>query len=159
MPCDLLPTAGVCGCIASVPGVRTLHGTGKGIYQSESMAWQALEEGLTLDEVHEFTNIDPWFLAQLGELHQAETWLKTQKLTDLRPEDLLQVKKRGFSDIQIARSTGVAAALCLHIVSCLSPTVPAGNQKLLEATPGTLRPETRPQKPMLAGSQPRISQI
>ena len=67
---------------------------------------QALEEGMTTQEVHEFTNIDPWFLAQLWELHQAETWLKTQSLTDLRPEDLLQVKKRGFSDIQIARATG-----------------------------------------------------
>lgn len=68
---------------------------------------QALEDGLSLEEVHGFTNIDPWFLAQLGELHQAEVWLKGKSLTELRPEDFLQVKKRGFSDIQIARCTGV----------------------------------------------------
>lgn len=71
---------------------------------------QALEDGVTLEEVHDFTNIDPWFLAQLEELHQAETWLQTKSLTDLRPEELLQLKKRGFSDIQISRSTGPAHA-------------------------------------------------
>ena len=67
---------------------------------------QALEDGLSLEEVHDFTNIDPWFLAQLGELHQAESWLRSHSLQELRPEDFLQVKKRGFSDIQIARCTG-----------------------------------------------------
>lgn len=74
---------------------------------------QALEDGLTLEEVHEFTKIDPWFLAQMGELHQAELWLKSKSLLELRPEDWLQVKKRGFSDIQIARCTG-AGTHCLE---------------------------------------------
>ena len=84
-----------------------------------------------MEQVHDFTNIDPWFLAQLSELHQAENWMSTQSLTDLRPEDFLQLKKRGFSDIQIARCTGpawLAADLthCIVAVACrhahISPT-------------------------------------
>ena len=36
---------------------------------------------------------------------QAETWLKTQKLTDISADDMLHTKQRGFSDVQIARFT------------------------------------------------------
>lgn len=62
---------------------------------------------MTLDELFEYTNIDPWFLNQLAELHQAEQWLKSQALTDISRDDFLQAKKRGFSDLQISRLTGM----------------------------------------------------
>eukprot|EP01023_Acetabularia_acetabulum_P011292 TRINITY_DN15178_c0_g2_i3.p1 TRINITY_DN15178_c0_g2~~TRINITY_DN15178_c0_g2_i3.p1 ORF type:complete len:720 (-),score=170.82 TRINITY_DN15178_c0_g2_i3:800-2716(-) len=45
--------------------------------------------------------MDRWWLAQLAELHSIENWLKTKQLNDLTAEDMLQVKKRGFSDSQI----------------------------------------------------------
>ena len=58
------------------------------------------------EQLHEYTKIDPWFLAQLGELHQTEAWLQTQSLDRLAAEDLLQAKRRGFSDPQIAKAVG-----------------------------------------------------
>lgn len=67
---------------------------------------QSMEDGMTLDELFEYTNIDPWFLNQLAELHQAEQWLKVQALTDISRDDFIQAKKRGFSDLQISRLTG-----------------------------------------------------
>lgn len=65
-----------------------------------------MEDGMTLDELFEYTNIDPWFLNQLAELHQAEQWLSTKALDVISREDMIQAKKRGFSDIQISRCTG-----------------------------------------------------
>ncbi|KAK9835186.1 hypothetical protein WJX81_004384 [Elliptochloris bilobata] len=70
---------------------------------------QAFEDGMTQDQLHEYTKIDPWFLAQLGELHQTEAWLRTQSLGGLSAADLLQVKRRGFSDPQIAKAVGATA--------------------------------------------------
>ena len=67
---------------------------------------QAFEDGMSEADIFEYTAIDPWFLAQLGELHATEQWLRTRSLADLGAEDFLQVKKRGFSDAQIARALG-----------------------------------------------------
>ncbi|KAI8463160.1 MAG: hypothetical protein J3K34DRAFT_527209 [Monoraphidium minutum] len=67
---------------------------------------QAFEEGMTKEELFELTNIDPWWLAQMEEIHNIESWLKTKRLSELDEEDLNNVKRRGFSDTQIARLTG-----------------------------------------------------
>jgi carbamoyl-phosphate synthase large subunit len=45
-------------------------------------------------------------MLQLGELHEVEVWLKGKKLEELSATDMLQVKRRGFSDAQIARAVG-----------------------------------------------------
>jgi carbamoyl-phosphate synthase large subunit len=66
---------------------------------------QGFEDGLTQADIREYTQMDPWFIEQLWELHQAETWLKTQQLTDISADDMLHTKQRGFSDVQIARFT------------------------------------------------------
>jgi carbamoyl-phosphate synthase large subunit len=67
---------------------------------------QAMEDGATEAEIHEYTSIDPWFLSQLGELHATEEWLKTKTLEGLSAVDWREVKQRGFSDAQIARAVG-----------------------------------------------------
>eukprot|EP00891_Asterochloris_glomerata_P005508 jgi/Astpho2/5508/fgenesh1_pm.00079_%23_1_t len=67
---------------------------------------QAMEDGMSNETMFEYTKIDPWFLAQLRELHETETWVKTQKLEQLSEEDMWQVKKRGYSDLQVAKFTG-----------------------------------------------------
>ena len=67
---------------------------------------QAYEDGMSNEQAFEYTKIDPWFLGQFRELHEAETWLKSQKLSDLGAEELVQLKKRGFSDPTIARAIG-----------------------------------------------------
>ena len=74
---------------------------------------QAFEDGFSQEDIFEYTKIDPWFVAQFWEMHQAESWLKTQSLGDVSAFDMLQAKKRGFSDSQIARFTGMAQCACI----------------------------------------------
>ncbi len=60
---------------------------------------------MTQADIREYTQMDPWFIEQLWELHQAETWLRTKSLPDLTADELLHLKQRGFSDVQIGRFT------------------------------------------------------
>ena len=39
----------------------------------------AFAQGFTLDQVHQLTRIDPWFLAQIREIVEIELWLETQR--------------------------------------------------------------------------------
>jgi len=65
-----------------------------------------MEDNMSQETIFEYTKIDPWFVSQLGELHEAEQWLKTQSLDSISYDDLLAAKQRGFSDVQIARCIG-----------------------------------------------------
>ena len=78
------------------------------------MLRQAMEDGMTLEEIFEYTNIDPWFLNQLSEIHQAEQWIKSKALDEISKDDFIQTKKRGFSDIQISRITGKKKSQSIH---------------------------------------------
>ena len=62
----------------------------------------AFEMGYTLEEVHEFTHIDPWFLAQIKDLIDLEMQLDDEKLEDLDYERLRSLKRKGFSDRRLA---------------------------------------------------------
>ena len=57
---------------------------------------------ISLDEMHEATRIDPWFLAQIHDLVQTEQALLGRSIEDLRPEELLRLKRDGFSDLRLA---------------------------------------------------------
>ena len=64
----------------------------------------ALRLGLSVEELHEATKIDPWFLVQLEELVEAErTIAEAPALSD---ELLRRSKELGFSDRQIAALRG-----------------------------------------------------
>jgi carbamoyl-phosphate synthase large subunit len=62
----------------------------------------ALENGFTLEEVHRLTKIDPWFLDQIQQIVELEMKLDDQKLDDFSKEDLLELKRKGFSDRRLA---------------------------------------------------------
>ncbi len=62
----------------------------------------AFAQGFSLDEVHQLTKIDPWFLAQIKEIVDIELALEQRTLADLDVETLLQLKRRGFSDRRLA---------------------------------------------------------
>ena len=62
----------------------------------------AFAQGFTLDEVHQLTKIDPWFLSQIKEIVDIELKLEQRTLADLDVETLLQLKRRGFSDRRLA---------------------------------------------------------
>jgi len=71
---------------------------------------QAFREGLTLDEIHEVTRFDPWFLRQIEAIVEAERGVQADGL----PTDaagLRRLKAMGFSDERLAtlavRSVGV----------------------------------------------------
>ena len=62
----------------------------------------AFAQGFSLDEVHQLTKIDPWFLSQIKEIVDIELALEQRTLADLNVETLLQLKRRGFSDRRLA---------------------------------------------------------
>jgi carbamoyl-phosphate synthase large subunit len=62
----------------------------------------AFAQGFSLEEVHQLTHIDPWFLAQIKEIVDIELALEQRTLTDVDAETLLQLKRRGFSDRRLA---------------------------------------------------------
>ncbi|HET7298649.1 MAG TPA: carbamoyl-phosphate synthase large subunit [Burkholderiales bacterium] len=62
----------------------------------------AFENGFTLDEVHRLTRIDPWFLDQIREIVELEMKLDDQNLSQIDKDQLLQLKRKGFSDRRLA---------------------------------------------------------
>jgi carbamoyl-phosphate synthase large subunit len=72
----------------------------------------ALQGGVTAEEVTALTGIDPWFVGQLVELLEAE---RTFGRGDQRPSGraalLRQMKRMGFSDVQLARLASVDEAV------------------------------------------------
>ena len=59
--------------------------------------------GLTAEELFELTAIDPWFLAQIGDLVAEENGLRAQSIEALDAGRLRQLKRKGFSDRRLAR--------------------------------------------------------
>jgi carbamoyl-phosphate synthase large subunit len=70
----------------------------------------AFRIGMSLQEVHEETDIDPWFLAQIEQIVSMEKALSARTLDTLGVDELRHVKRCGFSDRRIARLTGASAA-------------------------------------------------
>ena len=63
----------------------------------------AFRLGYTVKEAHRATRIDPWFLVQVKELVDIENRLKEYSLLELSKEEMLFLKKKGFSDRRIAK--------------------------------------------------------
>ena len=63
----------------------------------------AFRSGMTLEEVHEASKIDPWFLAQVEDLVLTEKTLSTKTLSTLKEGELYRLKRKGFSDLRIAK--------------------------------------------------------
>ncbi len=63
----------------------------------------AFKMGWSIDEVFEFTKIDPWFLDQIRQLVDFESKLESAgSLADCSPDLLFQAKQLGYSDPQLA---------------------------------------------------------
>ena len=63
----------------------------------------AFRIGMSLAEVFEETAIDPWFLAQIEQLIKIEQSLAGRKLNELSSDELRLLKKKGFSDLRLAK--------------------------------------------------------
>ncbi len=65
---------------------------------------EALQNGSTVDEIHELTKIDKWFLEKLKNItDQQKLMAQHNSLSELPDDMLYDAKKMGFSDFQIAR--------------------------------------------------------
>ncbi len=64
---------------------------------------EAIRKGISLNEIHEITGIDIWFLDKIAILVEMEEALKGQKLT---PELLREAKRLEFPDTVIGRLSG-----------------------------------------------------
>jgi carbamoyl-phosphate synthase large subunit len=65
----------------------------------------AMQTGMSVPEIYDITGIDPWFLNQMHNLLETETFLKQSQLSTLDTPTLWQIKQQGFSDRQIAYAT------------------------------------------------------
>jgi carbamoyl-phosphate synthase large subunit len=63
----------------------------------------AFAQGMSVDEVFALTKIDPWFLVQIEEIVKIELELEKTTLDALSKDELLALKKKGFSDRRLAR--------------------------------------------------------
>src|SRR6056297_2560346 len=67
----------------------------------------AMKAGLSIDDVHKLTNIDPWFLDHMAQIIEREENIAAiGDLNKLTRDDLWYAKRDGFSDRQIAKLTG-----------------------------------------------------
>ncbi|MFA5664671.1 carbamoyl-phosphate synthase large subunit [Castellaniella sp.] len=62
----------------------------------------AFAQGFSLDEVHQLTRIDPWFLAQIKEIVDIELALEPRTLSEIDEATMRELKRRGFSDRRLA---------------------------------------------------------
>jgi len=65
---------------------------------------RAMQAGLSNEDIHELTGIDPWFLAQMTELLEAESAFAALPTVD--KDVLWRMKRMGFSDRQLADLRG-----------------------------------------------------
>ena len=66
----------------------------------------AMRLGLSIEEIFNFTKIDPWFLCQIEDLIKNETKLKAYKLDAIDKPYLFELKQKGFSDHRIGYLLG-----------------------------------------------------
>jgi carbamoyl-phosphate synthase large subunit len=62
----------------------------------------AMRNDFSLEDVAAVTGIDPWFVAQIGDLIEAESELRGKNLTALTKVTMRLLKRKGFSDARIA---------------------------------------------------------
>jgi len=64
---------------------------------------EALALGMTMKSIQKLTGIDRWFLLQIQQLVKQEKEIKRYSINNISREFLLDLKRNGFSDVQIAR--------------------------------------------------------
>ena len=68
---------------------------------------KAMHKDYTVDQIHELTKIDKWFLEKLKHIIDIDETLKKNNINTLDKELLRTAKVYGFTDFQIARAIGL----------------------------------------------------
>jgi carbamoyl-phosphate synthase large subunit len=58
--------------------------------------------GMSLEELHGYTKIDPWFLAQIKEIVDLELAVEKRTLESLTRDEFRELKRKGFADRRLA---------------------------------------------------------
>jgi carbamoyl-phosphate synthase large subunit len=75
----------------------------------------AFRAGLTLEEVHDLSRVDPWFLAAFEDIVLTEKEVHEQGLTALDAPRMRELKRLGFSDARLAELTNTDEAAIRHL--------------------------------------------
>ena len=68
---------------------------------------EAFRHGLTLEEVHDVTRIDPWFLVQIEDIIKTESDIAAAQLDAVTRDQMLGWKRKGFSDERMSKLMAV----------------------------------------------------
>lgn len=68
---------------------------------------KAMHKGYTVEQIHDLTKIDRWFLNKLKHIIDIDEALKRRNINTLDKELLREAKVYGFTDFQIARAVGL----------------------------------------------------
>jgi carbamoyl-phosphate synthase large subunit len=68
---------------------------------------ESFRRGWQVEEIHQLTKIDRWFLRKMEKLIAMETRLRGRTMDELTPELLLEAKKMGFNDHHLGELTGL----------------------------------------------------
>ncbi|HUP39197.1 MAG TPA: carbamoyl-phosphate synthase large subunit, partial [Vicinamibacterales bacterium] len=72
--------------------------------------FKALERGWSVEQLHELTHIDPWFLEQFKQIAELRRIAGMQEFRELSSDFLRTMKRTGFGDREIAAIYGVPEA-------------------------------------------------
>jgi carbamoyl-phosphate synthase large subunit len=81
------------------------------VVPSDRRLWdlfRALDRGWTVEQVHEATKIDPWFLRQFADIRELRRQTGEQGLDAIGQADLRRLKRAGFGDAELALATGTS---------------------------------------------------
>ncbi|MEH6562435.1 MAG: carbamoyl-phosphate synthase large subunit, partial [Marinobacter sp.] len=67
----------------------------------------AFRAGMSVEDVFEFTKVDPWYLVQIEDLIREEQAVKSVGKADIDHATLFRLKRKGFSDARLAKLLGV----------------------------------------------------
>ncbi|MGO1688392.1 MAG: carbamoyl-phosphate synthase large subunit, partial [Psychrobacter sp.] len=68
----------------------------------------AFRVGMSIDEVFNFTKIDPWFLVQIEDIVKTEAQVKALGFGGLTAQNLRSFKRKGLSDLRLAKLLGIS---------------------------------------------------
>jgi carbamoyl-phosphate synthase large subunit len=75
----------------------------------------AFRAGMTLEEVHALSRVDPWFLAAFEDIVLTEGEVQAQGITSLDASRIRALKRMGFSDARLAELVGTDEAAVRHL--------------------------------------------
>ncbi|MCA1642915.1 MAG: carbamoyl-phosphate synthase large subunit [Acidobacteria bacterium] len=91
--------------LADVPADELQRKLARPNSQRFSYITYALQQGVSIEEIHRLSKIDPWFLEQLRDVMSVQERIEGKRLEEIAPDDLREAKEVGLSDRRVAYLT------------------------------------------------------